>query len=157
MLWASSQLPGSPGGGVFSLVPGFGPVPAALGLVPCSEGLPSVVMQEQQVLRVPRAAQGIPHPQHTARGLCSFHKGPWNIFPVNLSLGNPEHRWRICTYSEDKPKPMEFPRDREAPQEISPITGGSEVLVQLCRSVWWRKPEMQWGFQGKPVFSLMPA
>lgn len=45
MLWASSHVPGSPGGGVFRLVPDFGPVPAALGLVPCSEGLTSVVMQ----------------------------------------------------------------------------------------------------------------
>lgn len=44
VLWASCQLPESPGGGVFRLVPRFGAVPAAPGLVPCSKGLTSVVL-----------------------------------------------------------------------------------------------------------------
>lgn len=106
---------------------------------PLSEGLTSVVMQGGAAGPArPTCCTGhLPPPHHTNRGHCPFHTGLWNIFPVNLHLGSPEHRWRNCTYSQGKSKPWwEFPpcpRHREAPQEIPPITGNSEVLVQLCR------------------------
>lgn len=44
----------------------------------------------------------LPSTPHTHRGHCPFQTGPWNTFPVNLCLGNPEHRWRNCTCSQDK-------------------------------------------------------
>lgn len=56
--------------------------------------------EERQVPHVPSAAQDTSHPHHTKRGNCSFHTGPWNISPGNLYLGNPEHRWRNCTYPQ---------------------------------------------------------
>lgn len=104
MVWASSQLPESPGGGVFRLVPGAGPAAAALGLVPCSKGLMSVVVQGGAAGPVcPTHCMGhLPSTPHTHRGHCPFQTGPWNTFPVNLYLGNPEHRWRNCTCSQDK-------------------------------------------------------
>lgn len=65
MVWASSQLPESPGGGVFRLVPDSGPAAAALGLVPCSKGLMSVVMQGGAAGPVcPTRCMGC-HPHHT--------------------------------------------------------------------------------------------